>query len=60
MKRVLIVCDEDGTWYARGVRVVEHDLDRDERVYRCDVAIGDKFISAEAAIRAALSFQKEN
>jgi hypothetical protein len=26
----------DGKWYVRRIRVVEHDLGRDEKVYRCD------------------------
>lgn len=26
----------DGRWYVRRIRVVEYDLDRDEKVYRCD------------------------
>lgn len=38
--RVAIVSDSDGGWYVRRIRVVEHDLDKDEKVYRCDLPIG--------------------
>lgn len=50
--RALIVYDGE-CWYARGIRVVEHDLDKDEKVYRCDVPIGVRFGTAEAALTVA-------
>lgn len=43
--RILIVSDDDGNWYVRAVRLVEHDLDNDEKVYRCDQPIGGKYKS---------------
>ena len=33
--RLLIVFD-GSAWFVRRVRVIEHDLDLDEKVYRCD------------------------
>lgn len=50
--RVAIVSTEDGQWYIRRVRVVEHDLENDERVYRCDKHLGGPFKSAHAAVRS--------
>ena len=51
--RVAIVCDEKGTWYVRRIRVVEYDLDANEKVYRCDSNIGVSFTTPEAAVAAA-------
>lgn len=51
-ERVLLVYD--GTsWFVRSVRVIEHDLDRDEKVYRCDRHIAGPLTLEEA--RDALS-----
>lgn len=36
--RVAIIFD-GSAWHVRRIRVIEHDLDRDEKVYRCDVPI---------------------
>jgi hypothetical protein len=41
--RVLIVCDSGGAWYVRRVRLVKHDLDRDEKVYYCDKHLAGPF-----------------
>ena len=48
--RALIVFD--GTaWFVRRVRVIEHDLGRDEKVYRCDEHIaGPCSILARAVV----------
>lgn len=40
--KVLIVFDGK-SWFVRRVRVIEHDLDRDEKVYRCDKPLGGPF-----------------
>lgn len=37
--RVLIVFDGDA-WFVRRLRAIEHDLDKDEKVYHCDPAFG--------------------
>jgi len=54
--RFLIVFD--GTsWFVRHVRVIEHDLDRDEKVYRCDTPVGvahDTLDDAVKTLRAEL------
>src|SRR3990167_8506564 len=42
--RRLIVWDSQA-WFVRHVRVIEHDLDLDEKVYRCDQPIGGAFPS---------------
>lgn len=34
-RRVVIVYD-GAAWHVRALRVIEHDLERDEKVYRCD------------------------
>jgi len=31
-------------WFVRHIRVIEHDLERDERVYRCDEPLGGAFL----------------
>lgn len=48
--RVAIV-NSDGFWFIRRIRSVEHDLERDEKVYRCDEPIGPRFGSPEEAVR---------
>lgn len=40
--RFLIVSDGD-YWYIRRVISVEHDLDKDHKVYRCDKPIGTRY-----------------
>lgn len=49
MKRVLIVFDGKA-WFVRGVRAIEHDLSRDEKVYHCDVHLGGPFKTAKKAL----------
>jgi hypothetical protein len=40
----------DGTaWHVRRVRLIEHDVDRDEQVYRCDEPIANDLPSLDAA-----------
>lgn len=53
--RVALIFDGEG-WYVRRIRVVEHDLDKDEKVYRCDLPIGVKFGTPEAALALAKQF----
>lgn len=37
MKKAIVF---DGKkWHVRRIRLIEHDLDRDEKVYRCDMPI---------------------
>lgn len=50
-RRVLIVWDGAG-WYARRVRCIEHALDVDEKVYRCDAHLGGPFDTADEAVAA--------
>lgn len=49
-KRILVVFDGD-SWFVRRVRVIEHDLTKDEKVYRCDAPIGGAYKSLAEAIR---------
>ncbi len=37
--RVAIIFD-GRKWFLRRIRCIEHDLERDEKVYRCDKPIG--------------------
>jgi hypothetical protein len=46
-KRFLMVFD-GLDWFVRGVRTIEHDLSRDEKVYRCDVPVGGAMTREEA------------
>ena len=53
--RMLIVFDGN-YWFIRYVRVIEHDLEKDEKVYRCDAPLGGMHRTlddAVAALRAA-------
>lgn len=50
MERILIVNDEYGQWFIRRVAVVEHDIARDEKVYRCDKHLGGPYSSIDEAI----------
>ena len=49
--RFLIVFDGK-SWFVRHVRVVEHDLDRDEKVYRCDAPVGGAYGTLDDAVAA--------
>lgn len=51
-KRYLIANDESGKWFIRRIRVVEHDLYKDEKVYRCDMPIGRAHDSLPEAVEA--------
>lgn len=52
--RVAIVSDDDGKWYVRRIRVVEHALDRDEKVYHCDKHLGGPFTTLGEAAAVAM------
>jgi hypothetical protein len=54
--RIVIANDESGAWYIRRIRVVEHALDRDEKVYRCDWPVGGRYASLEEALTVAKQF----
>lgn len=43
-QRIVIVFDGEA-WFVRHIRVIEHDLDRDEKVYRCDRPIGTSYLT---------------
>lgn len=49
--RYLIANDHSGKWYVRRIRVVEHDIDRDEKVYRCDLPVGTACGDLPEAVR---------
>jgi hypothetical protein len=49
-ERVVLVYDGN-LWFARHLRVIEHDLDRDEKVYRCDAPIGGGHSTLEGLVR---------
>jgi hypothetical protein len=55
-RRVAIVTDGDGAWFVRRIRVVEHDGDKDEKVYRCDQPIGKNFPDLDSAAAAAKQY----
>lgn len=51
--RIAIVSDDDGRWFVRRIRAVEHDLAADEKVYYCDKHLGGPFEAlGEAAAQA--------
>jgi len=47
--RILIVYDGH-FWFIRYVRAIEHDMDRDEQVYRCDAPMGGSHATLDDAI----------
>ena len=49
-KRILITNDNDGHWFIRRVKFTSHDLDADEKVYRCDKPIGERYDSLDEAV----------
>ena len=50
VKRIAIVFD--GTaWFIRRIRVIEHDLERDEVIYRCDHPIANDLRDLDAVLR---------
>jgi hypothetical protein len=57
-QRVLIVCDVGGAWYVRRVRLIEWDLDRDEKVYRCDKPLGGPFLTLDEAVAHARTIRR--
>jgi hypothetical protein len=57
--RTLVVFD--GTdWFLRKVRAIEHDLDKDEKVYRCDEHIGGPFQTLDSAVATLHVWLEEN
>ncbi len=48
-QRVLVVFD-GVAWFTRRVKVIVHDSELDEMVYRCDKHLGGPFIDAQTAI----------
>ena len=50
-RRLVIVCDGK-KWYVWSLRLIEHDWDQDEKVYRCDAPISSDHDTFAAAIRA--------
>ncbi len=53
--RLLVVFD--GTsWFVRKVRVIEHDLARDEKVYRCDEHVSGPHDSIDDAATSAKKY----
>jgi hypothetical protein len=47
--KVAIIFDGEA-WFVRSIRTIEHDLDLDEKVYRCDTPIGGPFKSISDAV----------
>lgn len=48
--RVLIVFD-GMAWFIRHVRLIEHDLTKDEKVYRCDKPLGGPYKTLNEAVQ---------
>ncbi len=51
MGRILIVFD-GSAWFIRAVRLIEHDLDNNEKIYRCDAPLGGPFTTLDEAVTA--------
>lgn len=51
-ERMAIVFDGE-RWHVRSIRAIEHDLDRDEKVYRCDRPISNDHATLAEAVEAA-------
>jgi len=51
MKRIAITFD--GTsWFIRRIAVIEHDLEHDDMIYRCDLHLGGPFETVHDAVAA--------
>lgn len=50
--RVLIVFDGEA-WFVRRVRLIQHNLTDDEKIYHCDLPIGRRFDSLDEAVVCA-------
>lgn len=51
--RIAIVSDNEGRWFVRRIRLVEHALVQDEKVYYCDEHLGGPFKTIEDAVTLA-------
>lgn len=61
LARVLFYMDEGGLWWARHIALIEHDLDMDHMVYRCDTPLaGPCDTLTEVALLAASRNMLEN
>lgn len=47
--RILVVFDGEA-WFVRRVAMIEHDIDRDMKVYHCDQHLGGPFPSLDGAV----------
>lgn len=56
--KVAIVFDGQA-WHVRRVRLIEHDLDRDEKIYRCDLPIVNDCGSLAEAVAALITTSRE-
>ena len=52
-ERILFVWD-GGAWFARRVKSIEHDLDCNEKVYRCDEPIANDCSTLRDALDTAM------
>jgi len=51
LQRIAIICD-GYCWHIRSIAVIEHDMDRDEMVYRCDKPISSDHETLAKAVEA--------
>lgn len=51
MKRRIAIIFDGHRWHVRRIRVIEHDFNRDEKVYRCDRPIASDLGNVLDAVR---------
>lgn len=51
-RRKIAIVFDGRRWYVRRIRAIQHDLDRDEMVYRCDQPIANDLPNVMEAVRA--------
>jgi hypothetical protein len=56
-RRLAIIFD-GARWHVRSIRLIEHDLDLDEKIYRCDKPISNDHRSIEDAVASAKRYQR--
>lgn len=51
VKLRIVITNDGEAWFVRRVRITEHDIDLDEKVYRCDAPIGVRFDTLDEAVK---------
>ena len=56
--RRLVIIFDGARWHVRSIRLIEHDMQHDEQIYRCDRPISNDHHTIEAAVASAKRYHR--